>query len=86
MHITMRKITLFGLLIASVLTILVGCSTMKPQDIVHATKDISYHYWHNERNRERGIKYNIVFIYILFFFKVRLVQYLYAQPLFDRIR
>lgn len=39
---------------------LIGCNTLKPQDIVHATDETSYHYWYNERSHERGIKFNII--------------------------
>lgn len=46
---------LFGTLLT-----LVGCSSLKPQDIVHNTVETSYHFWHNERQHERGIKFNII--------------------------
>ena len=39
---------------------LIGCKTLQPQDIVYITDETSYHYWHNERMHERGIKFNII--------------------------
>ena len=48
------------IVLLSTFLVLVGCSSLKPQDIVHITDETSYHYWHNERMHERGIKFNII--------------------------
>lgn len=48
------------IVLLSTFFILIGCKSLQPQDIVHITDETSYHYWHNERMHERGIKFNII--------------------------
>lgn len=44
----------------SAFVMLIGCKSLQPQDIVYVTEETSYHYWHNERKFERGVKFNII--------------------------
>lgn len=48
------------IVLLSTFLLLIGCRTLQPQDIVYVTDETSYHYWHNERMHERGIKFNII--------------------------
>lgn len=48
------------IVLLSTFVMLIGCKTLQPQDIVYITNETSYHYWHNERMHERGVKFNII--------------------------
>jgi len=48
------------IVLLSTFVMLIGCKSLQPQDIVYVTDETSYHYWHNERMHERGIKFNII--------------------------
>lgn len=56
----MKKQLLSLFVLLGTVLAMVGCSTLKPQDIIHNTVETSYHFWHNERQHERGIKFNVI--------------------------
>ncbi|MGB0427447.1 MAG: hypothetical protein ACPGEC_00800 [Flavobacteriales bacterium] len=53
--------TILKTILASALCslMLISCGGLKPQDVAHGVKETYYHYWHDQRKHERGIKFNV---------------------------